>query len=81
MKGAVIVDGRPQRKKYNENQTSSATYHQGSLMISLLIDALEHRCVDTGDVPGAYLHAHMKDFTLIKLENESVNIMCQINLT
>ena len=81
IKGGVIVDGRPQRKKYNENQTSSVTYHQDSLMISLSIDALEHRCVDTGDVPGAYLHAHMKDFTLIKLENKSVNIMCQINST
>ena len=47
-------------------------------MLSLLIDAWEKRCVGTGDVPGAYLHALMKDFTLIKIEGESVDILCRI---
>ena len=47
--------------------------------MSLLIDAMEKRCVGTGDVPGAYLHAHIKIFTLIRFEGEMVDIICKIN--
>ena len=31
----------------------------------------------TGDVPGAYLHTLMKDFTVIKFTGESVDIVCK----
>jgi hypothetical protein len=47
-------------------------------MLSLLIDATEHREVATADVAGAYLHAEMEDFTLLKMEGESVEIMCNV---
>jgi hypothetical protein len=44
-----------------------------------MIDAKERRDVATADVEGAYLHADMKDFVLLKLVGEAVDIMCQVN--
>ena len=79
LKGRVVADGRPQRKKYDKSQRSSATCHQDTIMMSLLIDAMERRCIGTGDVPGAFLHAHLKDFTLICFERETVDIIRSIN--
>ena len=32
----------------------------------------------TADVAGAYLHAELDDFTLLKMEGESVDIMCDV---
>ena len=32
-----------------------------------------------GDIPGAYLYAYMKDFTMIRFEGESVDILCRVN--
>ena len=48
-------------------------------MLTLVVEAKEHRCVATGDVPGAYLHAYMKDFILIKFTGHSVDILCNTN--
>ena len=47
--------------------------------MSLLIDAREERDVATSDVVGAYLLANMKDYVLLKLTGDTVNMMCQIN--
>jgi hypothetical protein len=44
-----------------------------------MIDAKEVRDVATADVKGAYLHADMEDFVVLKLVGEAVNIMCQVN--
>ena len=79
LKGRVVVDGRPQRLKYDKSQRSSATYHQDTIMMSLLIDAMEKRCVGTGDVPGTYLHAYIKDFNIIRFEGKMIDIICKIN--
>ncbi len=46
------------------------------MMMTLVIDALERREVATADVPGAYLHADMDDFTVLKLVGQSVGILC-----
>jgi len=48
-------------------------------MLSLMIDAKEGRDVGTADVKGAYLHADIKDFVILKLVGEAVDIMCQVN--
>jgi len=48
-------------------------------MISLMIDAKERRDVATANIEGAYLHADMEDFVLLKLVGEAVDIMCQLN--
>jgi hypothetical protein len=78
IKGRTVADGRPQRQLYTKEETSSPTVSTDALMLSLLIDATEHRDVATADVAGAYLHAEMEDFTLLKMEGESVEIMCNV---
>ncbi len=47
-------------------------------MLSIIIDTHEQRNVATADVAGAYLHADLEDFTLMKIEGESVDIMCNV---
>ena len=44
-----------------------------------MIDAYERRDVATADVAGAYLHAKLDDFTLLKVEGESVDILCRVS--
>ena len=65
--------------KYTKEETTSPTVSTDALMISLMIDAKERRDVATADVKGAYLHADMEEFVLLKLFGEAVNIMCQVN--
>ena len=45
----------------------------------MLIDAREGRDVATADAVGAYLLANMKDYVLLRLIKNTVNMMCQIN--
>jgi hypothetical protein len=59
IKGRTVADGRPQRKLYTKDETSSPTVSTDALMLSLLIGAHERRDVAVADVTGAYLHAHM----------------------
>jgi len=78
-KGRTCANGRSQRSKYTKEETTSPTVSTDALMISLMIDAKERRDVATADVEGAYLHADMEEFVLLKLVGEAVNIMCQVN--
>jgi hypothetical protein len=78
IKGRTVADGRPQRALYTKDETSSPTVSTDALMMSIMIDACERRDVATADVAGAYLHASMDDFTLLKLEGASVDIMCDV---
>jgi hypothetical protein len=64
---------------YKRRDVLSYRINGDVLMLSLLIDAHEHRNVATADVAGAYLHAEMEDFTLLKMEGESVDIMCNVS--
>jgi len=48
-------------------------------MLSILIDAKERRDVATANVAGAYLHTDMDNFTLLKMEGELVDIMCNVS--
>jgi hypothetical protein len=79
LKGRTCADGRSQRSKYKKEDTTSPTVSTDALMISLMIDAKERRDVATAVVEGAYLHADMEDFVLLKLVGEAVDIMCQVN--
>jgi hypothetical protein len=79
IKGRTVADGRRQRELYTKDEMSSPTVSTDALMLSLLIDATERRDVATADVAGAYLHAKMKDFTLLKMEGTSVDIMCDVS--
>ena len=80
VKRRAVADGRAQRGKYDKNNISSPTVtNEGQLMMSLIIDAMEKQEVVTADVPGAYLHAEMGNFTILKLTGEMVDIFCQMN--
>ncbi len=78
IKGRTVADGRAQRNLYTKDETASATVATDALLLSILIDAKERRDVATADFSGAYLRADMKDFTLLKMEGESVDIMCDV---
>jgi hypothetical protein len=78
IKGRRVADGRGQSNLYTKEETSSPTVSTDALLISTIIDATEHRDIATADVRGAYLHAKMVDFTLLKMEGESVDIMCNV---
>jgi hypothetical protein len=78
IKGRTIADGRAQRNLYTKDETASATVATDALLLSIRINAKERRDVATAEVSGAYLRADMKDFTLLKMEGESVDIMCDM---
>ena len=44
-----------------------------------MIDAYENRDVATADIAGAYLHAHMKDFTSMRFVGWAVDLLCEVN--
>ena len=79
LKGRSCADGSSQRALYTKEQSASPTVSTDALMLSLMVDANERRDVATADVVGAYLHADMDEFVLLKLTHESVNIMCKVN--
>ena len=76
LKGRIVADGRKQRTIYFKEEATSSTCYNGSLMMSLLIDAFEKRIVATSDVSGAYLHVPMKYFTVLKFTGEYVESLC-----
>jgi hypothetical protein len=78
IKGGTVADRRPQEALYTKDETSSPTVLTDALMMSVMIDICEDRDVAIADVTGAYLHAFLDDFTLLKLEGESVEIMCSV---
>lgn len=77
IKGRAVADGRKQRKYIGKEESTSPTIHLQSLLLSLMIDAVEKRDVGTADIAGAYLLADMKGFVLVKLTGESVEVMCK----
>ena len=79
IKGRTVADGRSQRSLYPKEETASPTVTTDALMLSIMIDAKEGRDVATADVAGAYLHAKLDDFTLLKVEGASVDIMCSVS--
>jgi hypothetical protein len=50
IKGRTVAGGKPQRNLYTKDETSSPTISCDALMMSVLIDAWEHREVATADV-------------------------------
>jgi hypothetical protein len=79
IKGRTVADGRPQKGLYTKEETTSPTVSTDALMMSILIEAWEQRDVATADVAGAYLKAEFEDFVVLRIEGESVNIMCRVS--
>jgi hypothetical protein len=68
IKGRTVADRRPQKALDAKEDKASPTVATDALMLSILIDAKERRDVATADVAGAYLHADMDNFTLLKIK-------------
>ena len=79
VKGRSCVDGRPQREHIPKEQCASPTIANTSLMLMMSIAAKEKRKVATADVAGAYLHADMDDFVLVKFTGSALKLMCKVN--
>ena len=62
-----------------KEEAASPTVSLEGLVITLLIDAKESRDVATADVVGIYLNAYMRDFVIIKLVGEEVELICKLN--
>ena len=54
IKCRTVADGRPQKKIFTKDETTSPTVLLEALLLSLLIDAKEERDVATGNVGGAF---------------------------
>ena len=65
---------------YTKAETVSPTISNDALLLTMLIDAWDDRYVAITDIDGAYLHADMDDYTLLKLEGKSVDIMCEVKV-
>jgi hypothetical protein len=79
LKGRTVGDGRSQQGKYHRRETYSPTMGSDALMLTIIAEAHENRDVATGDVSGAYLHAFMKDFIVIRLTGKAVALTCDTN--
>jgi hypothetical protein len=80
IKARMVADGRPQRKYIAKEDATSPTVSTEALLVSLIIDAFEGRDVATADVAGAYLHAKMDEFVIMKITNpHHIRIMCDID--
>jgi hypothetical protein len=79
LKGRACADGRPQRAYIPKEEATSPAVSIESLILTLMIDSYEGRDIATADVAGAFLKGDMPDFVLIKLVNEEVDIMCDVD--
>ena len=79
IKGRSCADGRSQRPHYDKSETASPALSTDTLIMSLIIDAVERPKVITADIAGAYLNAFMRDYVLMKLTGDVVDIFCQID--
>jgi hypothetical protein len=53
LKGRTCADGSSQQGKFSNAKTGSPTIFNGTLFLSIMIDAYEKRDVATADVAGA----------------------------
>ena len=78
-KGRTVADGRPQRSYVPREDSSSPTVGTESLFLSLVIDAYEGRHIVTADIAGAFLHATIDDFVLVRIEGPMVLYLVRAN--
>ena len=82
IKSRVCANGKKQRWYLRGDEDFlSPTAMLESIVLTLVIEALEGRDVAIVDIPGAYLHATFPDETvLLILRDELVDIMCKVSL-
>lgn len=79
VKGRTCVDGRPQRAYIAKEDSTSPTTHLESLMLSLLQDANEERCVGIVDIPGAFLTSDTDEDAHVIVDGVLVDMLIQSN--
>ena len=84
IKGRTCVNNSKQRKYLKQDESvSSPTTNFEYLVTTLLIDACGQKDVAICDIPGAFLQAKLKkdnnERTIMRLEGEFVDIMCDVN--
>jgi hypothetical protein len=79
IKGRTVADGSIQKDLYEKSHTASHAVSTDAILISLIVDAHEHRDVAVANVVAAYLKAAMNDYTLLKFTGESLDFMCKMN--
>ena len=81
LKARTCADGRPERKIYTKEDTTSPAISTDSLFTILIKAAKERRQIATWDIEGAYLLADQDRFVVGKFEGASVDILCEVNQT
>jgi len=56
-----------------------STVSTEALLYTLVTDAHEDRYVATADVKGAYIHAEIDKYVLLRLDGEVVDVFCKLN--
>ena len=83
IKGRGCADGRKQRLYASKDNVSSPTVATEALLLTCLIDAMEHQDVATVDIPGAFMQSDMEEIhgktTHMKLEGRMVDILNTID--
>ena len=72
------MDGRPQQSYISKEESASPTCSNNALMLVVIQAAHKGRKIRTADVSGAFLHAEMDDFVMIKLQCQIMDILCEM---
>ena len=78
LKGRTCVDKRPQRSYNSKEESAFPTCSNDASMLMLTQAALEQRKIHTVDVGGAYLHAEIDNFMVIKLQGQIIDYLCEM---
>ena len=79
LKGRTVADGSTQRDLYSNAETVSRTISNDALLMTMFGNVWKKGDVTTADVTGAYLHADVLNYALLKFKGEAVDIMCKVN--
>ena len=80
LKARIVAGGHRQDKfKYSNEQISSPTAATKSLFMVAAIAAADGREIVTGDVPGAYLHAEIKEEIYMIINKEVADILTEMD--
>ena len=75
IKGRIGANGGLQHKYVDPNSVYSPTVSCEGTKLTLAVDAHEKRFVSICDIDGAYLHAHMDEFVLMKFEGHMAELL------
>ena len=78
LKGRVCTDGHKYEMHKTKAEIASHAAHAGPIVVAALVDVHDRRDADSADVPGACLNATMDEFVLLKMVDEQVYVLMNI---